>query len=117
MSEKNQNPLNLSDKKCQVCEGGIPTLSLKEIQDYLMKLPLWKLSENQQEVSRRFEFKGFQKAVMFSNAVAWLVAQEGHHPEIKFGVGFCEVMFTTHAINGLTDNDFICAAKVEKLFS
>jgi 4a-hydroxytetrahydrobiopterin dehydratase len=106
----------LSEKKCQVCEGGIPALTLQEISDYLAKLSHWVLSSNQQEISRRFEFKGFQKAVMFANAVAWLVAQEGHHPEIKFGVGFCEVMFTTHAINGLTDNDFICAAKVDKLF-
>lgn len=106
---------SLADKKCQVCEGGIPALSSKEIQDYLDKMPSWKLSPNGQEISRKFEFKGFQKSVMFANAVAWLVAQEGHHPEVKFGVGFCEVMFTTHAINGLTDNDFICAAKVARL--
>ena len=122
MHEKNQinqnnlkSPTELASQKCQVCEGGIPALTSSEIQEYLNKMPGWVLSQNQQEISRKFEFKGFQKAVMFANAVAWLVAQAGHHPEVKFGVGFCEVMFTTHAINGLTDNDFICAAKVDRL--
>jgi 4a-hydroxytetrahydrobiopterin dehydratase len=104
------------NKKCQVCEGGIPALPAEEVSAYLTRMPGWKLSQNGQEISRRFEFKGFQKAVLFSGAVAWLAMQEGHHPEVKFGVGYCEVTFTTHAILGLTDNDFICAAKVDRLF-
>ncbi len=106
----------LADKKCQVCEGGIPPLPSGEIQAYLEKMPGWILSQDVQSIARRFEFKGFQKSVLFANAVAWLAVQEGHHPEVKFGVGYVEVTFTTHAINGLTDNDFICAAKVDRLF-
>jgi 4a-hydroxytetrahydrobiopterin dehydratase len=106
----------LADKKCQVCEGGIPPLPLAEITAYLEKMPDWRLSPNGQSITRRFEFKGFQKAVLFANAVAWLAIQEGHHPEVTFGVGYVDVIFTTHAINGLTDNDFICAAKVDRLF-
>ncbi len=108
---------DLAEQKCQVCEGGIPALPLNEIQGYLDQRPGWVLSSSQQEIRRRFEFKGFQKAAMFASAVAWLASQEGHHPEVKFGLGYTEVTFTTHAIDGLTDNDFICAAKVDRLFS
>lgn len=107
--------MDLSQKKCQVCEGGIPALTTAEIQNYLPKVPQWRLSADRKQIARRFEFKGFQKAVMFANAVAWLAAQEGHHPDTQFGVGYCEVLFTTHAVDGLTDNDFICAAKVDRL--
>jgi 4a-hydroxytetrahydrobiopterin dehydratase len=75
----------------------------------------WELSGDGKSISRRFEFKSFHRCVGFINAMAWIANQEGHHPDFKAGYSYCEVTFTTHAIDGLSENDFICAAKVDAL--
>jgi len=75
----------------------------------------WTLSEDGKMISKRFEFKGFFRTMSFINAMAWVVNEEGHHPDFSAGYNYCEVGFTTHAIDGLSDNDFICAARIDAL--
>ncbi|MBS0350569.1 MAG: 4a-hydroxytetrahydrobiopterin dehydratase [Proteobacteria bacterium] len=105
----------LSSKRCLACEGGVAPLQPSEIKQLLQQIPNWNLSEKEDSVWRRFEFKGFQKTVFFINALAWIVNQENHHPTLEVGYDYCIVRFTTHFVKGLTQNDFICAAKIDKL--
>ena len=88
--------------------------SVKTVAQMLAELDDWQL-EDGTAIRRRFEFKGFAKAVEMANLAAWLGNRQGHHPDVTFGWGYCEVTFTTHAIGGLSENDFICAAKVDQL--
>ena len=106
---------NLNDKHCKPCEGGVPALTKDQALKYLADLPDWQLSSDDKAIIRKFEFKGFNKTMGFINAMAWIVNQEMHHPDVKFGYDFCEITFTTHAIDGLSENDFICASKVTTL--
>lgn len=106
---------DLSQKKCVPCEGGVPALTAAEIKPLLQQLNDWQINADHTEIVKRFEFKGFNKVMSFVNAVAWIANQESHHPDIKLGYNYCEILYTTHAVNGLTDNDFICAAKVDQL--
>lgn len=106
---------DLTDKHCVPCEGGVDPIKRDEAQRLLADLPGWRLSEDGRMISRRFEFKGFYRTVSFINAMAWIVNRENHHPDFSAGYNYCEVGFTTHAIDGLSENDFICAAKVSAL--
>ena len=108
---------DLSTGRCLPCEGGQPPLAPEQIQQYRAQLPEWSLNESKTAISRRFSFKGFQKTISFINAIAWIVNQENHHPTLEAGYDYCIVTFTTHAVKGLTPNDFICAAKIDKLLS
>lgn len=81
----------------------------------LTRLTDWALSDDATAITRRFTFKGFAKAVEMANLAAWLGNKQGHHPDIAFGWGYCTVTFTTHEAGGLTDNDFICAARLDAL--
>lgn len=85
------------------------------VRQELAELPGWLLSEDATTISRRFEFKGFAKAVEMANLAAWLGNKQGHHPDISFGWGYCEVAFTTHDSGGVTENDLICAARLNAL--
>lgn len=106
----------LTQMKCIPCEGGVAPLNKVEAQQLLKQLNSeWTIDASIKSITRRFEFKGFQKTIGFVNALAWIVNHENHHPELKVGYNFCEVTFTTHAIDGLSENDFICAAKVDAL--
>ena len=87
----------------------------EEIESMLKDLNAWSLSEDGKMISKRFEFKGFFRTMSFINAMAWVVNEEGHHPDFSAGYNYCEVGFTTHAIDGLTENDFICAARIDAL--
>ena len=107
----------LNTKHCKPCEGGIKKLNTDQAKNLLDTLNGWQLSNNDTAIAKRFEFKGFNKVMSFINAIAWIVNTEMHHPDISFGYNYCEVTFTTHAINGLSENDFICAAKIDQLFS
>lgn len=84
-----------------------------EITARLVPLGGWRLEGG--TLRRRFTFNGFAKAVEMANLAAWLGNKQGHHPDISFGWGYCEVAFTTHDAGGLTDADFICAAKLDAL--
>lgn len=108
---------DLSQKHCKPCEGGIPALNQTEAEAMLKNIPQWLLLDKARKLQRRFEFKGFNKTMCFINAIAWTANQEMHHPDVSYGYNYCEVTYTTHAINGLSENDFICASKIDALFN
>ena len=110
---------DLSDKSCAPCQGGIPALSEGEARALMAQLDAgWRLElQGTARLQRRLEFKGFAKAVYTANLAAWLGDREGHHPDISFGWGYCELVFTTHEAGGLSENDFICAAKFDRLLA
>lgn len=105
----------LSEKKCVPCEGGVKPLSPALAQKYLAEVPGWHLNEAVTSIERSFSFKGFYATMSLVNAVAYLAQKEGHHPDMKIGYGYCQIILTTHAITGLSENDFILAAKINDL--
>jgi 4a-hydroxytetrahydrobiopterin dehydratase len=119
----------LSQKKCAPCEGGTRPFSPKEVETYLLKLPGWKLgnpstgstgspqagSGQAGEIEKNFTFKNYYETMAFVNAVAFIANREDHHPDMEVGYKTCKVKYSTHAIKGLSENDFICAAKIEEL--
>ena len=107
---------DLTDKHCKPCEGGVEAMTRQEAEAMMDKIPDWELSEDAKVISRRFEFKGFFRTMAFINAMAWIANTENHHPDFSAGYNYCDIDFTTHAIDGLSENDFICAAKVNALF-
>lgn len=107
---------DLTQKKCQACEGGIPALSAEEAKKLHAQVhEEWQLNADATQITRVFKFKGFYKTMAFVNAVAWIANRELHHPDLEVSYNQCVVHFTTHAVEGLTENDFICAAKVDAL--
>lgn len=106
----------LADKRCRPCEGGVEPLRPDQCRALLRALHAdWRLSDDGLGISRRFEFRAYSRTLGFANAVAWIAIVEGHHPVLTVSYGSCTVSYTTHAIGGLSDNDFICAAKVDRL--
>ncbi|MBA7538754.1 putative pterin-4-alpha-carbinolamine dehydratase [subsurface metagenome] len=107
--------MNLKNKKCIPCEGGIPSLNIKESGKYLKIInSAWKISENKR-IERRFKFVNFAHTMAFVNKVAKIAEQEGHHPDMYISYSECKIELWTHAINGLSENDFILAAKIDEL--
>ena len=106
---------DLAQKTCQPCEGGQAAMSRSEAEAMIARVQPWVLSDDGTAIRRRFAFKGFAKAVEMANLAAWLGNKQGHHPDIAFGWGYCEVTFTTHSAGGLSENDFICAARLNEL--
>ncbi len=105
----------LSTKRCLPCEGIGTTLSIEKAKDLLAQLQHWQLTTDGKQIYKNFQFKGFYRTMAFVNAVAWIAQQENHHPDLEVSYDHCLVRFTTHALAGLTENDFICAAKVDGL--
>ncbi|MBA3564198.1 MAG: 4a-hydroxytetrahydrobiopterin dehydratase [Gammaproteobacteria bacterium] len=106
----------LTEKHCKPCEGGAEPLSRDAAEKLLGELPDgWAIDESGKEISKDFEFRGFHRTMSFVNAVAWIANEEGHHPDLEVGYKHCRVRYSTHAIGGLSENDFICAAKSEAL--
>src|SRR3970040_68668 len=105
---------DLTDKHCKPCEGGVPPLTQDEARNLLKQLDGWELNDN--VINKTFAFKNYSKPIAFVNAVEWMTHREDHHPDMTVGYSKCHVEYTTHAIGGLSDNDFICAAKVDALF-
>lgn len=105
---------NLTNKQCKPCEGGVPPLTKEEANKLLQQLAGWSLADN--KISKTFDFKNYYQTMAFVNAVAWLSHREDHHPDMTVGYNKCHVEYMTHAINGLSENDFICAAKIDWLF-
>jgi len=105
--------IHLSDKKCVACEGGVPPLTSEQIRVYSSQVKDWKIAENKKSISKEFLFKNFKEALAFVNAVGKIAEEEGHHPDINLH-GYKNVLITlsTHAIGGLSENDFIVAAKI-----
>ncbi len=105
----------LTTKHCKVCEGGTPPLNAEQAQELLKQTSGWTLNDGGTEISRIFEFKNYYKTMAFVNALAWIAHQEDHHPDLEVSYNKCRVRYTTHAVKGLTENDFICAAKIDAL--
>ncbi len=107
---------DLLERKCKPCEGGVEPLSTDQGSELMSALHSdWQLSDAGECISREFQFAGFGRTIAFANAVAWIASTEGHHPEMIINYGTCLVRYTTNAISGLSDNDFICAAKIDRM--
>lgn len=107
--------MTLSAKNCTACRGGIDPLTEAEARTYLKELPNWALVEGARAIERKFTFKNFLESQSFVNKVGAIAEAEGHHPDISFGWGYATIRIQTHKINGLHENDFILAAKVDAI--
>lgn len=107
---------DLASKKCVPCEGGDPPLPRVDVEKLLLEVKEWKLDEDGLlKIKREFKFKDFAQALEFVNKVGKIAQQEGHHPNICFTWGKVEITLWTHAVGGLSENDFILAAKIDYL--
>jgi 4a-hydroxytetrahydrobiopterin dehydratase len=104
----------LAQRKCKACEGGVDALKPDEIEMLLTQLEGWALDKGM--LAKTYSFKNHYQTIAFVNAAAWISHREDHHPDMNVGYNTCRVSYVTHAINGLSENDFICAAKLDKLF-
>ena len=107
----------LLKKKCVPCEGGVTAFDLSEIHKYQKKVDGWDIVQDEKKVyflEKKFTFKNFLESQDFVNRVGKISEEEGHHPDISFGWGYAKVTITTHAIEGLSENEFILAAKIDE---
>lgn len=104
---------NLASRDCVPCRGGVPPLHEAEINNLLGELDGWEVVEAH-HLRKHFEFKNFREALELVNRVAVLAEEQGHHPDISFGWGRAEITIWTHKIDGLTESDFILAAKIDR---
>lgn len=108
----------LAQKHCVACEGGVAPLSAAEIKRLLAEIdPRWQLVDDGKVIEAQFDFKNYYHTTAFVNAAIFIAHQEDHHPDIRFGYKQCSVRYWTHAVDGLTENDFICAARIDALSS
>jgi 4a-hydroxytetrahydrobiopterin dehydratase len=106
----------LAARKCKPCEGGMPPLRADEAQRLLAQISGgWALTQNGHALRREFRFRDFYRTMSFVNALAHIANIEDHHPDLEVGYNYCRVQFTTHTIKGLSENDFICAAKIDQI--
>ena len=105
---------DLASKTCVPCRGGTPPLKGEELDDLRRQIPGWEVVE-EHHLRRHFRFKNFREALDFVNRVGELAEEQGHHPDVRFGWGYAEVTVYTHKIDGLTESDFILAAKISEL--
>ena len=105
---------DLASGKCKPCEGGVAPLKEQEIRNLLKQVPGWEHANGR--IAKSYSFKNYYQTMAFVNAAAWISHREDHHPDIAVGYNQCRVEYWTHAIKGLSENDFICAAKLDKLF-
>jgi 4a-hydroxytetrahydrobiopterin dehydratase len=107
--------MDLTQKKCVACEGNVPPLNKIEADILLKQIPDWTVSDDVKILSRKFTFKNFAHALSFTDKIGAIAEGEGHHPDLELGWGYVGVTLTTHAINGLSENDFIVAAKINQI--
>ncbi len=107
--------MTLTQQTCVPCQGGIAPLSRGEAEGYMAQVPGWALSDDADKIEAKFEFPDFKSAIAFVGQVGELAEADGHHPDISFGWGYANIVFFTHKISGLHENDFIMAAKVNGL--
>ena len=108
----------LLEKKCVPCEGGVVPFDISEIHKYQKMVDGWEIIKNNKKIyflEKNFTFKNFLECQKFVNKVGDISENEGHHPEITFGWGYVKINITTHAIEGLSENDFILAAKIDEI--
>ena len=109
--------MELSDKQCVPCRGKVPAMGAEEAGRLVSQVSGWTLEEETIGILREFRFRNFAEAMQFARQVAEIAEAEGHHPDLSVGWGYCTVRFRTHSIRGLHENDFIMAAKVNRLLS
>lgn len=105
----------IDDLVHETCQDGAPALTSEQVRDVMPRLTGWQASADEKRITRRFDVKGFARAVEMANLAAWLGNKQNHHPDVTFGWGYCAVVFTTHDAGGLTRNDLICAARLNAL--
>ena len=105
--------MNLTQKKCKPCEGNMPPLTEEQANELLKQIPGWEIKNG--HVFRQLKFKNFKEAIAFVNKVAEIAEEEGHHPDITINYNKVSIELWTHAVNDLSENDFILAAKINKL--
>ncbi len=111
---------DLLNKKCLPCEGGVKAFDLSKIHEYQKKVDGWEVLKNEKKIfylEKNFKFKNFIESQNFINKVGEISEEEGHHPDINFGWGYARINIMTHAIEGLSENDFILAAKIDEIFN
>jgi 4a-hydroxytetrahydrobiopterin dehydratase len=104
----------LARKKCRPCEGGVAPLTPEQVRPMLKGLEGWALEGGM--IAKTYKFANYHQTMAFVNAAAWVSHREDHHPDLAVGYNECRVSYVTHAIGGLSENDFICAAKLDALF-
>jgi 4a-hydroxytetrahydrobiopterin dehydratase len=108
--------MELADRKCVPCEGGVEPLTREQAEGFLKQLQGgWVLAEDAKAIHREFRFADFYRTMSFVNALAHVANMEDHHPDLEVGYNRCLVRYNTHAIGGLSENDFVCAAKLDRL--
>ncbi|MCW8890898.1 MAG: 4a-hydroxytetrahydrobiopterin dehydratase [Sedimenticola sp.] len=118
MNETSPTSLPLLDRECAACTVETPPLSQAESRSFLSQLNSeWILDNTFTTLTRSFKFNDYYQTIAFTNAVAWIANQQNHHPDLLISYRNCQVSYTTHAINGLSENDFICAAKIDNLIN
>ena len=103
----------LATKRCVPCEGNVPPYTAEQAKEMLRQLKGWIIEEG--KLVKLFPFKNYYETMAFVNALAWISHREDHHPDLLVGYNKCRVEYWTHAVNGLSENDFICAAKADRL--
>lgn len=109
--------IDLTNAHCVACEGIGQALSENQVQNLLPQVKGWEVIEDSKKLYKEYKFKDFYQTMAFVNAIAWIANQENHHPDLSVGYNYCYVVYSTHALDGLSQNDFICAAKIDKLLS
>ena len=103
----------LAQKSCKACEGNVAALKDQQVAAMLKEIPGWDRAGS--EIAKTFNFKNYYETMAFVNATAWISHREDHHPDLEVGYNKCRVRYSTHSVGGLSENDFICAAKIEAL--
>jgi len=104
----------LANRVCQPCKGGVMPLARPQIEELLAEIPNWQAVDNDRCIERVFKFKNYYQTIAFVNALAYLSHRQDHHADLEVGYNRCRVVFSTYAIGGLSENDFICAAQINE---
>ena len=109
---------DLDKKHCGPCECGVKPLAMAAAKQISQAIdPAWNISDDATYIEREFKFSNYAKTISFVNAVAWIAEAEDHHPDLVVKYGSCRVKYSTHSIGGLSENDFICAKKIDNMIS
>jgi 4a-hydroxytetrahydrobiopterin dehydratase len=107
---------DLVERRCKPCEGKVAAYTADEAKAELKQLSAdWRLIEHGKAIKREFALRDFYRTMSFVNALAHVANIEDHHPDLEIGYNYCRVRYSTHAIGGLSENDFICAAKIDRI--
>jgi 4a-hydroxytetrahydrobiopterin dehydratase len=107
---------HFADRRCEACDGKVKAYTHAQASEALKHLASeWKLIEDGKAIKRELKFRDFFRTMSFVNALAHIANVEDHHPDLEVGYNYCRVRYSTHAVGGLSDNDIICAAKIDRL--